>query len=58
MTSYKSAVTYKVKKGSGVTKTYYKTLYILFVVDHLPLIAVGLNPDMDFGFLHVRKLSS
>jgi hypothetical protein len=26
--------------------------------NHLPLTAVGLNPDRDFGFFHVRKLSS
>jgi hypothetical protein len=27
------------------------------ISNHLPLIAVGSNPDMDVGFLHVRKLS-
>jgi hypothetical protein len=26
--------------------------------NHLPLTAVGSNPDKDFGFFHVRKLSS
>jgi hypothetical protein len=26
--------------------------------NHLPLTAVGSNPDRDFGFFHVRKLSS
>jgi hypothetical protein len=26
--------------------------------NHFPLTAVGSNPDRDFGFFHVRKLSS
>jgi hypothetical protein len=26
--------------------------------NHLPLTAVGSNPDRDFEFFHVRKLSS
>jgi hypothetical protein len=26
--------------------------------NHLPLTSVGSNPDRDFGFFHVRKLSS
>jgi hypothetical protein len=26
--------------------------------NHLPLTAVGSNPDKDFGFFHMRKLSS
>jgi hypothetical protein len=26
--------------------------------NHLPLTAVGSKPDRDFGFFHVRKLSS
>jgi hypothetical protein len=26
--------------------------------NHLPLTAVSSNPDRDFGFFHVRKLSS
>jgi hypothetical protein len=25
--------------------------------NHLPLTAVGSNPDRDFGFFHVKKLS-
>jgi hypothetical protein len=28
-----------------------------FTLNHLPLTAVGSNPDRDFGFFHVRKLS-
>jgi hypothetical protein len=27
-------------------------------LNHLPLTAVGSNPDRDFGFFHVGKLSS
>jgi hypothetical protein len=29
-----------------------------FTSNHLPLTAVGSNPDRDFGLFHVRKLSS
>jgi hypothetical protein len=28
------------------------------ISNHLPLTAVGSNPDRDFGFFHVMKLSS
>jgi hypothetical protein len=30
----------------------------LLTSNHLPLTVVGLNPDMDFGFFPVRKISS
>jgi hypothetical protein len=30
----------------------------LLTSNYLPLTAVGSNPDRDFGFFHVRKLSS
>jgi hypothetical protein len=36
-----------------VVKVDFKTL-----AHHLPLTAVGSNPDRDFAFFHVRKLSS
>jgi hypothetical protein len=29
----------------------------LLTSNHLPLTAVGSNPDRDYGFFHVRKLS-
>jgi hypothetical protein len=50
----------------NVTETTFKLLYGASVAEwftsltsnHLPLTAVGSNPDRDFGFFYVRKLFS
>jgi hypothetical protein len=36
----------------------FNCMLLKFNSNHLPLTAVGSNPDRDFGFFHVRKLSS
>jgi hypothetical protein len=33
-------------------------MLVIGPLSDLPLTAVGSNPDRDFGFFHVRKLSS
>jgi superfamily II DNA/RNA helicase len=53
------------KTGSGKTAAFLWPLLVHIMAqvshitsNHLPLTAVGSNPDRDFGFYHVRKLSS
>jgi hypothetical protein len=45
--------TFKKVKGASMAKW-----LRLLTSNHLPLSTVGSNPDRDFGFFHVRKLST